>query len=499
MASGASRAIGTIGVLGGGIVGLSAAIAFARALPQVRVGIIEVPLDPAALADRMPGTLPASDRFHAAMGLDELDLVRSGAAIHRLGTRFERWSADGEAWYHVFGDYGRRLGSAPFHAVWAQARQAGQALPFHKYAPAAVLADAGKFVHPSDDPRSPLSTYAYALQLDPHRYRERLLARSGSLPLLRARGELAGVERRGDGGIAAVLLKGGQRLEADLFIDCAGPSAPLLSAVEGGFEDWGEHLPCDRLLLASATQPQGPTPVDVATATATGWRWSVPLPTRRLIGLCYASAITGEARARRVFASEAGAETAEAVAIRPGRRAAPWVRNVLALGDAAVAIDPLHGTNLHLAHNAILRALELLPGRDCHPLELAEYNRRTAHETMRVRDFLSVHYLRSGRTRGEFWEEMRSRALPESLAHTLEQFERRGRIPFYEEEVFGKESWHAVLLGMGIFPRHVDPIAAGLPPEGSAAFMQRAADGLVGLPERMPGYPDYLAQMARSS
>jgi tryptophan halogenase len=175
------------------------------------------------------------------------------------------------------------------------------------------------------------------------------------------------------------------------------------------------------------------------------------------------------------------------------------VRNVLALGDAAVAVDPLQATNLHLAHNAILRALELLPGHDCHPLELAEYNRRTAQETVRVRDFLSLHYLRSGRTRGEFWEKMRGRALPESLAHTLEQFERRGRIPFYEEEVFQKESWHAVLLGMGVFPRHVDPVAASVRPEDGAAFMQRIADGLAGLPERMPSYPQYLAQMAGSS
>jgi tryptophan halogenase len=498
MASAGARAIGTIGVLGGGIVGLSAAIAFARALPQVRVGLIEVPPDPAALADRMPGTLPAIDLFHAAIGLDELDLVQSGAAIHRLGTRFERWSADGEPWYHVFGDYGRRFGSAAFHAVWAAARQAGQALPFHSYAPAAVLAEAGKFVHPSNDARSPLSTFSYGLQLDPDRYRQRLTALSGTLPLLRARGELTGVERREDGGISAIVLKGGQRLEADLFIDCSGPSAPLLSAVGGGFEEWGEHLPCDRLLLAS-TPSSASAPVDVATATAAGWRWSVPLPGRLMGGLCYASAITGEGRARRVFASEAGVEAAEAVAIRPGRRPEPWVRNVLALGDAAVAVDPLQASNLHLAHNGILRALELLPGRDCHELELAEYNRRTAQETMRVRDFLAVHYLRSGRTKGEFWEKMRGRALPESLAHTLEQFERRGRIPFYEEEVFAKESWHAVLLGMGTLPRHIDPVAAGVRPEDAAAFMERMADGLAGLPERLPAYAAYLAQMARSS
>lgn len=481
------RAIRTVLVLGGGIVGLSAALAFARALPKVRVTVIDTPPDPAALADRMPGTLPTIARFHAAIGLDEAELVRAGIATHRLGTRFEKWSADGGHWYHCFGETGQSGGGVAFHQLWARARQAKQALPFHCYSVAAALAEAGKFVHPEPDPRSPLASFAYGLRLDPVRYRERLAA----APIAREQGAFADVERRDDGGVAAVLLADGCRFEADLFVDCSGPAAPLAAAVGSAFEDWSGYLPCDRLLLAEAAAPKAPTSCDVAAAVAVGWRWQSPLSDRTLTGLAYAAALTDEGRARRAFE----ARDAEAITIRPGRRPEPWTRNVLALGDAATAVDPLESANLYLAQSAILRALELLPGRDCNPLELGEYNRRTDQQTARVRDFLALHYLRSPRRDGPLWQAMVGRALPDSLAHTLDQYETRGRLPFYEEESFDNHSWLAVLGGLGVLPRAIDPVAAGIDPDQAARGLRRLADEVAALPPRLPGYADYLARM----
>jgi tryptophan halogenase len=223
-----------------------------------------------------------------------------------------------------------------------------------------------------------------------------------------------------------------------------------------------------------------------------GWRWSAPLPDRLSTGFVYSSAVTDEPRARRL----SGTEGAELVPIRPGRRREPWLRNVLALGDASVALDPLHGTGLHLAQSAILRALELLPGRDFHPLELREYNRRTEWETLRVRDFLALHYLRSGRA-GPLWERLAGRAPPDSLGRTLEQFERRGRLPFFEEEAFDGESWSAALLGLGVLPRDVDPAGSGVDVDAAARAMAALAERLDEQAARLPLYGDYLKQLVQ--
>ena len=261
------RGIRSIVVAGGGIVGLSAAIAFARALPAARVGLLDLPVAREALADRMPGTLPAVGRFHAALGTDEISLVRAGAAVHRLGTRFDQWSADGEPWVHGFGDYGVPLGRGDFHLYWAAARRRGQAAPFHRHASVAVLAEADRFVHPSAKDGSPLATFIYALRLDPLRYRRHLVGLAAQLPIERIEGLVAGIERRGDGGVGALALGDGRRLEADLYIDASGPAAILHASVSDGFDAWGGCLPADRLLLGEG-RVEPPTPCDRVAATA---------------------------------------------------------------------------------------------------------------------------------------------------------------------------------------------------------------------------------------
>lgn len=490
------RPIRSIAIVGSGIVGLSAAITFARALPRARIIVVDTPSSPAALADRMPGTLPAVTAFHALIGLDELSLVRSGTALHRLGTRFEHWSADGTSWLHIFGEHGPSGSGAAWPHLWAAARRDGWKTPYHGLAVAAVLGEAGKFAHPADDPRSPLASFTYALQLDPQLYREQLIAIATRLPIARIEGSVRHVERREGGGVARLTLSGGASVEADLFIDASGPGS-LLSA-DAAFEEWHAWLPADRLLLASAAPAPEPRPLDRAIATSVGWRAETTLLRRTLHLLAYAGAATGEARARRVLAAETGLRDAEAIALRPGRLLEPWRGNLLAIGDAAVAVDPLEATNLHLAQSAILRALELLPGRDFHPLELAEYNRRSEQQAIRVRDFLALHYLRSDRSDGEFWKGLAARPLPPTLARTVEQFQRRGRLPFFEEETFERESWLGALLGMGMIPSMTDAIAAGADRNRSLAEMRTFAEALTRLPERIPPYRAYLERMGQA-
>lgn len=480
--------IRSVAVLGDGLVGLSAAIAFARALPDLLVTVIATPPDPAALADRMPGSLPSIGDFHDRIGITEEEAVAAGAT-HRIGTLFSDWAAEGRSFVHAFGDHGRPVGPGAFHQHWLNARRRGEIARFDSFSAAATLARAGRFVHPDDDPASPLSRFEYALRLDPPRYRELLLRHAQRRGMAIIDGRLDAIEHRADGGIAALRLHDGRRVEADLFLDCGGPSAPLHSSLDGSFEEWSATLPCDRMLIAQG--PVAPlTPCDEVMALDAGWRWSAPLRDRTMVGLCFASAATSGAEAERLFG-----HPSEAIVIRPGFRDQPWRRNVLALGDAAVAVNPLEWTNLHLAQSAILRALDLLPGRDCHTLEVAEYNRRTRQQAERVRDFIAAHYRLASHRGGSFWKAAAQLAPSPGLAHTLDHFERRGRLPYFEDESFGKESWLAVLLGLGLVPRASDPITSTADPRQVEAAMRALARSISGLPAAVPPYADYLSQV----
>lgn len=481
----AKEPIGTIAVAGGGIVGFSAALAFARALPKARVQLIDLPADPAALADRLPGTMPAIRHFHRLVGIGEPELVRQAQATYRVGTRFEDWPETGRAWHHCFGRTGAHIDASPFHHQWMRLRSEPGALDYDAYSPAVALAKAGKFVHPAEDQNVLLGAHDYALRLDPDLYRGLLRNAAARARVAVRPGRLADVVVGADGSVEALRLADGGEVRADLFIDCAGPEAPILSRLDDGFEDWSEYLPCDRLVLRWA-EGEVPGPLDRARANDDGYEFTAPLASRALHGQAFSAALSG--------ASGGGSEL---IAFRPGRRSRSWVRNVVAFGDAAVTLDPLESSNLFLAQNAIRRAVTLIPDRDFQPLVLAEFNRRTAAEADRVRDFVALHFLLAKRSDGEFWKSMVSRRRPDSLAHTLDQFEGRGRLPKFEEESFTDDSWLAVLIGLGVLSQRLDPTVHRVKKGKAVAMFERIAGACAALPERLPAYPAYLAQLTR--
>lgn len=87
----------SIAVLGSGVVALSAAIAFRRALPAARITLVERPADPRSLLERIGAATLAIDAFHRAIGLDQqLFIRRTGAvAIHRVKLNGEPLGAPG--------------------------------------------------------------------------------------------------------------------------------------------------------------------------------------------------------------------------------------------------------------------------------------------------------------------------------------------------------------------------------------------------------------------
>jgi tryptophan halogenase len=116
----------------------------------------------------------------------------------------------------------------------------------------------------------------------------------------------------------------------------------------------------------------------------------------------------------------------------------------------------------------------MMPGRDCAPAELAEFNRQCGQEADRIRDFLCLHYVCSERSE-PFWKEAGTISPPPSLSHTLSLFRERGRLPYYEEETFARDSWLAVLLGQGVRPRRVDPMTDLVSPEEAERAMANIA------------------------
>jgi tryptophan halogenase len=492
-----SKAIRSVAVAGGGIVGWSAAAALKRRLPALSITVIAVPPAADALAERVPCTLPSIIDFHRDLGLTEADTVVRIGSGYRLGTRFEAW-ADAD-YIHAYGSYGTALSTVPFHQYWVRAAKSRPVAPFDHYSAAAIIGREGRFAPPEAIADAGFGAVAYGLHIDSPKYREMMRAFALHLGVIETVGSISDVRLdSGDGSIAAVQV-GGREIASDLYVDATGPEALLRSRLDDEWEDWNPWLPMDRILFAHSDSPPEPSLLDKVVAIDGGWWWRAAGLRRTSYGLVYSSECLTDSEAEAVLRKNAGDVACEGpVAMRQGRYARPWVRNCVAVGDAAVALEPLEWTNLHLAHGAIDRLATMMPDRDFSPVELWDYNRQVGAEADRVRDFLVLHYATAGAPLAGLSTRARAN-LPSSLGHTLRQFRERGRLPFYEEETFSRDSWLSVLLGQAVVPKRVDPLTDIIPSADSDSAMAQMEEAIRAFADRLPRYSDYLQHLGRKA
>ncbi|HEX2138675.1 MAG TPA: tryptophan 7-halogenase, partial [Woeseiaceae bacterium] len=217
------------------------------------------------------------------------------------------------------------------------------------------------------------------------------------------------------GDIAAVRSRSGQRLEADLFIDCTGFAALLIEKKLGvEWVDCSQWLLCDRAVTMHVPYEHYYAgyvrPYTTATALSSGWVWDIPLQDRRSLGYVHSSAFQDEEAAEREIRRFEGAHAesldSRVVHFKVGHRAKAWARNCVATGLAGSFIEPLESTGLHLSDLAAVLLAEHFPrGDDMAPLAM-RFNRIMANRFYEILDFINMHYCLTRRTDTEFWREV---------------------------------------------------------------------------------------------
>jgi tryptophan halogenase len=343
------------------------------------------------------------------------------------------------------------------------------------------------------------SQLRYAYHFDATLYARFLRRYAEARGVKRIEGVVGHVRRteRGDG-IAAVVLASGAPVDGEFFFDCTGFRALLTAETLGiGFVDWSAWLPCDSALAMPSAHVGPPAPYTRSTARPAGWQWRIPTQRRTGNGYIYSQSFMADDEAESTL--HQGVEgkplaSPRLIRFKAGHRQQFWRGNCIAIGLSAGFLEPLESTSLYLIQEGISRFISLFPNGDFPDILRTEYNRHMKKEFEQVRDFIVLHYAATGRDDTPFWRYCRNMEIPDTLRHKIELFRETGRVFRYDDELFARPSWVAVMLGQGITPERCDPIVAALPAGDVAHSLRSMASALADAARRMPTHGDFLAR-----
>ena len=288
-------------------------------------------------------------------------------------------------------------------------------------------------------------------------------------------GHVESVYSRENGDIASLVLKSGEKIAGDLFVDCSGMASILLGRhYKIPFCSRKHVLFNDRAVAVQVPYVSEDDPIashTISTAQSAGWIWDIGLPTRKGVGYVYSSAHAEEQTIlddlQTYVAASVGKERAEHLEYRslsfdPGHREIFWQNNCVAVGMANGFIEPLEASALVLVEAAAgMIAKDFPQTRSVMPIVAKRFNERIHYYWDTIVDFLKLHYVLSERRDSDYWcDNVDESAIPESLRERLCLWRQQvpNQIDFpLAEEMFPAASWQYVLYGMEFktdFDRH---------------------------------------------
>ncbi|GHA97766.1 tryptophan halogenase [Algimonas arctica] len=491
-------------IVGGGSAGWMTAAALSSLLDSRKIQITLVESEQIGTVGVGEATIPDMINFNRMLGISEVDFMKATDATFKLGIEFANWGRKGDSYFHPFGEHGVDMQGVDFHQYWLLSHQSGSDHPIEDYSLCAAAGKANKFCLPSQNPKSVLSKLRYAYHFNATKYAKFLRFYAEKRGVTRIEGKVETVSVAPESGhIQTLRLDNGTTIEGDFFFDCTGFRSLLMRQTLGvKFEDWRHWLPCNSAQTVACEHTDILPSYTRSTAHSAGWQWRIPTQSRTGNGHVYSTDFMDDDTAHQILMQGLdGAPINEARTIRfkTGCLEKFWYKNCIGIGLSSGFLEPLESTSLYLIQMGISKFISLFPSGALQPVVVAEYNRQMRQQFDQVRDFIILHYCATERNDSPFWNYCRTMAIPDSLEHKIELFREAGRVFRYEDELFSRPSWIAVMLGQNIVPKVCDPIVATLEQaqvDHSLNSMHRA---MADAAEKMPTHAAFIGQYCKAN
>lgn len=311
-------------------------------------------------------TIPTIKRTLQRIQIPERVFMDAADATFKQAIRFDNWLHEDHSYYHPFD----RLTATQFDRHGLRWLMSDRSLPYaDTVTPQTKLCDEGLAPKRAED-GDYQGNIAYAYHMDAEKFAETLRDLAKSRGVQHMIDDVVEVEQADDGSIAAVKTESGQRIEADLFVDCSGFARLLIGKTLGAeFESYKDWLLCDGAIAMRVPYDVYPQknvrPYTTATALSSGWVWDIGLSDRRGTGYVFSSDFLSPEEAEAELKAHEGPHAADLPArylkFNSGRIQTPWVKNCVAIGLAAGFLEPLESTGLYFVEEGVDYLCELFP------------------------------------------------------------------------------------------------------------------------------------------
>lgn len=477
-------------IVGAGPAAWITAIALKRAFQHIPLDVTVIEHGDAPQRGAVISTLPSIRQLHRLIGLDERAFVTETGAAFKIAARHDGWAGEGASFIHPYGEIGVDLQSVHFYKYLAKQAMGGRAPPVEAFSLAAAAARADRFGRPMQDPKSVFGSYTYAFHVDAFAYAALLRTHALKQAVKAAAGHVKDVSIAADGAIEALVLEDGSRIAGDVFVDCSGSEALLMRRMAPEVEDWSGWFSCDRMLQARASENKSLPPYTLTKATRAGWMSRAPLQHSEGAAYVYSSIHLRDDAALHDLGAFVGGDLADAAAtpLRQQRRRRFWVKNCVAIGGAALALEPLASTELQVVQLGLSNLVNLFPLSYDQSVEAAEFDRVMGEHAAGLRDFVLAQYRLSAHPLAKEADA----PLPDRLQYKLDTFMGSGHILVFDFETFEETDWAALLLGLGCAPTgmglhfrlHLDAL--------DPRMLEHLSNSIRGAAQSMPPQREYL-------
>jgi tryptophan halogenase len=453
-------------VLGGGSAGFLAALALKVKLPALRVTVVRSK-DLGIIGVGEGSTIQLTRFLHDYVGVSSKKFHELAQATWKLGLKFLRWGPR-PFFFYTFGASqpdARLPGLAKSVGHYCNDGSDDDGMVYDEFgammARGTVFprgAGGGPDIHPS-----------VAYHFENEKFVRFLEDYAGAVGVAVVEDTVAAV-RQGETGVTGLVMQSGRTEVADLYVDCSGFVSLLLGKALGEpFTSFDRSPFCDRAVVGGWDRESG-DPIRPYTTCETmdcGWCWQIEHEHRVNRGYVYSSAFVPDDDAEREFRQKnPRVGPTRVVRFVSGCYRRAWVKNVVAIGNAAGFVEPLEATALGvIAMQSRLLADTLLDGdRVPRPTQAAEYNAYHGGTWEQVRCFLAVHYKFNTALDTPFWRHCRQDTDLAGAARVVEYYRENGPGSLWSPtmfdafESFGSGGYAALLLGQKVpFQRTHEP------------------------------------------